>query len=281
MYSEYADPFESVFKARKSLIKNIDMVKAALAGKGIVYEHNLLIKLLNDEASSFLASQVMQPVNSFIDNCNFEFFNILANEGAFSADFVRERLFFIFKNTFFFHEAEKYLKSSCNIFRYDVADKYLPEIASAQGSIWSGINKDADSSLTEQDWISFIKTIFLIRPMVYVKMLSSGSKSISIESSNDFIKWCGRDFSPLPGAIIGEAYRSLLCADGSSSGFLSRLVYIFDMMYRIHPWPGQYTGAEESHDKSWLSMAMVNSDYYGFDKGIIEELYLIAGDNNW
>jgi hypothetical protein len=278
---EAADPFTGVIKAKKYLIDNIDLVKTVLAAKGIVHEHNLLIKLLNDEASSFLASKVMQPVNTFIDNCNFKFFGILANEGTYSVHFIRERVYFIFKNSFFLPETELFLKSSCNIFRYHVIDKYVPEIFSKEGDFWYGLKNEFDYPLSVQDWVDFIKTVFLIRPMVYAKMLSLGSEFVKIERSNNFIKRYSKEFSPLPGVITGEAFKSFLCADGVSGGFLSRLVYIFDMMYRVQPWPEKYTGAEEPHEKSWIFMAMINSSFYGFDKTILEELYSIAGDKNW
>ncbi len=278
---EAADPFAGVFKAKKYLIDNIDLVKTALAEKGIVLDDNLLFKLLNDEASSFLASKVMHPVNTFIDNCNFEFFNILANEGAFSVQFVRERVYFIFKNSFIYPEAEMLLKSSCNIFRYDVIDKYVQEIFSKEGEISYSLMKEFDYALSAQDWVNFIKTVFLLRPMVFTKMVPRGNKGSNIESSKDFVKLHSKEFSPLPGVIISEAFKSFLCADGVRSGFLSRLIYIFDMMYRVQPWTGEYTGSEEPHDKSWISIAMINSSFYGFDKAILEELYSIAGDNNW
>jgi len=267
--------------AEKHLMGRIDMVKAALAAKGIVYEHNLLIKLLNDEASFFLASKVMQPVNSFIDNCNFEFFNIIGNEGDFSLQFIREKVYFIFRNTFSSSESQIFLKSSCNIFRYSIIDKYVPEIESIDGVIRSGLEKEADYHLSARNWIDFIKTIFLVRPMVFAKMLFRGRESIDAESSNSFSGQDSKEFSPLPPLIIEEAFKSFLCADLFSSRILSELIYIFDMMYRIDPWPGEYTGAEEPHDKSWLTLAMINSEFYGFDKKIIEELFLIAEDKNW
>ena len=278
---EAADPFAGVFKAKKYLIDNIDLVKTALAEKGIVHDHNLLIRMLNDEASSFLGSKVMQPINAFIDNCNFEFFNIIANDGAFSIQFVRERVYFLFKNSFLSPETEILLKSSCNIFRYGVIDKYIQEIFSKEGELRYALKKEFDYTLSTQDWVNFIKTVFLIRPMVFVKMLSLGSKSVNIAGSNDFVKLHSKEFSPLPGVIISEAFKSFLCSDGGRSGFLSRLIFIFDMMYRIQPWAGEYNGAEEPHNKSWISTAMINSSFYGFDKEILEKLYSIAAENNW
>jgi hypothetical protein len=44
---------------------------------------------------------------------------------------------------------------------------------------------------------------------------------------------------------------------------------------------GKVDRGAESPDKSWFSIAKKNADYYGFDRRMLDELYMIAGDNNW
>lgn len=278
---EDTDPFVYVKRTGKKLADNIDQVRAVLESKGIFHDQSRLIELLNKEISSFLAYKVMPPINTFIDNCNFDFFNIISNDGSLSPDFVRERIYYIFKNSFLFPEAEKFLVSTCRIFKYRIIDKYIPELLLKDEAIRSGLEQELEFSLSLKDWISFIKIIFLIRPMLSVKLHLQMKKETAVNRMKSFGESAGEDFQPVPEAIINEAVKSLLYAQGFSGGFLPGLIYIFDMMYRNNPESGESIKAEETYDKSWFALARINSGFYGFDLKILNELYSIAEGKNW
>lgn len=284
-FAEYggdSDPFAVVSRVRRFFSANPEHIKAALAGKGISFDDKFTEDFIAKEISAFLAVQVMQPVNRFIDNTDFDFLDLLSDSGAISSNFIRERLSFIFKNSFNFPEVQIFLKSSCNIFRYSVLERYLSEIFSRKCKLSGLLKKEISASFSLQEWIDFLGTVFLVRPLVYVKMSSCHHLPLDYENMKEFIKWTSHDFSPLPARIIEEGFKSFLpgpCLE--LYGCMPGLIAVLDTMYRIQPQPGEYRKAEESMDKSWLSLAMVNADHFSFDKTIIEELCLIAGDKNW
>ena len=60
----------------------------------------------------------------------------------------------------------------------------------------------------------------------------------------------------------------------------SRLLYILSSRFHNYK-PTKVDRGAESPDKSWFAIARKNAKLFGFDKLMIDELYRIAGDNNW
>ena len=61
----------------------------------------------------------------------------------------------------------------------------------------------------------------------------------------------------------------------------ARLLYILSARFNEYDPCIKVDRGAESPDKSWFSIARTNSRFFGYNKGILDELYLIAGDNNW
>jgi len=61
----------------------------------------------------------------------------------------------------------------------------------------------------------------------------------------------------------------------------SRLIFILNARFQNVKQSGKtYRGAEPP-DKSWFGIAKKNAEHFGYDRRILDALYLIAGDNNW
>lgn len=277
-----ADPFDVVSRVREFFFNNPEIIKNALGKKGVFFDEGFYEDFISKEISSFLAVLVMQPVNKFIDNSDFNFLYSISRSGAVSSDFVKERIYFIFKNSFDFSEAHIFLKSSCNVFHYNVLNRYMAELFFRQSRIFGLLKEEVSDFFSLQEWINFIGTVFLVRPLVYAKMSSGCHLPCNYENMDSFIKWVSKDFYPLPERIIEEAYKSFLPGHNPVLyGSLPGLIAVLDTMYRIRPHQAEYEKAEESRDRSWLAIAMINAEHYSFDKNIIEELYSIAEDKKW
>ncbi len=277
-----SDPFNAVSRVREFLFNNPEIIKDALARKGVFFDDRFDEDFISKEISSFLAVLVMQPVNRFIDNTDFDFLYPFSKSGAVSSDFFRERIYFIFKNSFNFSEAHIFLKSSCNIFQYNVLNRYMEELLSRQSGVFGLLKDKIFDSFSLQEWVNFVGTVFLVRPLVYVKMSSCHHLPLDYENMDGFIKWVGKDFSPLPERIIEEGYKSFLPGlNPELYGSLPGIIAVLDTMYRIRPHQAEYEKVEEPADRSWLAIALKNAEHYSFDKNIIEELYSIAEDKKW
>ncbi len=276
------DPFDAASWVREFFFNNPEIIKNALDKKGVLFDDGFYEDFISKEISSFLAVLVMQPVNRFIDNTSFDFLHSFSSSGTVSSDFLRERIYFIFKNAFNFSESHIFLKSSCNIFYYNVLNRYMAELFYRQSRIFGLLKEEVSDSFSLQEWINFLGTVFLVRPLVYARMSSGCHLPHDYENMSGFIKWVSRDFYPLPERIIEEAYKSFLPGHNPVLyGSLPGLVAVLDTMYRIRPHQAEYKKAEESGDRSWLAIAMINAEHYSFDKNIIEELYSIAEDKKW
>jgi len=61
----------------------------------------------------------------------------------------------------------------------------------------------------------------------------------------------------------------------------ARFLHILCSRYQNYRQMEKIDRGAESQDKSWFAAARKNSSHFGYDRRIIEDLYLIAGDNNW
>jgi hypothetical protein len=61
----------------------------------------------------------------------------------------------------------------------------------------------------------------------------------------------------------------------------SRLLYILTSRFHNYKAMEKVDRGAESPDKSWFAIARKNAKMLGFEKNMLEELYRIAGDNNW
>ena len=61
----------------------------------------------------------------------------------------------------------------------------------------------------------------------------------------------------------------------------SRFLYIMSSRYRNYKPIKKVDRGAESPDKSWFGIAKKTAESQGFDKRMLDELYMIAGNNNW
>jgi hypothetical protein len=62
---------------------------------------------------------------------------------------------------------------------------------------------------------------------------------------------------------------------------VSKLVFILNSRFRNYKNIAETDRGAESADKSWFAVAGKNAGYFGYDRQILDSLYLIAGENNW
>jgi len=246
------------------------------------HDNEELRQIFYQELMSLVSSAVMPTINRFIDDCDFNFFDAVSDSGSISVEFIRERIYFIFKETLDSGAGEIILNSSFNILRYRIIDKYLDEIFAMESELYREIIKEVPKSFSLKDCKNFIKTIFVVRPSLYPEINWKSTKHISDEERRVIAKRYESRFRPIPCRIIDEAVKSFNPMNVTSgSNAVAGLVYIFDLFCRVSPWQGvPEPGAEPPH-KSWFSLALINSEYFGFNTGILEELYCIAGERNW
>jgi len=247
-----------------------------------LHDDEKLRQIFDQELVSLVSSAVMPPINRFIDDCDFNFCDAVSDSGSISVDFIRERIYFIFKETLDSGTGEIILNSSFNILRYGIIDKYLDEIFAMEGGLYRKLRMEIPQSFSLKDFKNFIKTIIVVRPSLYRDINRESTLHINDKEREIILRRYESRFRPIPLRIIDEALKSLIPVnDSAGSHAVSGLVYIFDMLCRVSPWQGVPEPEAEPPHKSWFSLALINAEYFGFNTDILEELYFIAGERNW
>ena len=186
--------------------------------------------------------------------------------------------------------------SVVNIFTHRVLERYIPEIFQRRRFIFNEIKRVERFDLECDEYVEYAKVLFLIRNSVFIKVaLSSdgGRKKANITEAQrlsmsmpEFVMTLGRSVKEklpfLTDKVIATAIRSNLRERQTGLKEASaRLFHIIGSRYQDYKHHDRIERAAESLDKSWFNIARSNSKFYGFDEKMVNELYLIAGDNMW
>lgn len=246
------------------------------------YSAEEVYSVIEQEISRLVSSSVLPGINRFIDDCDFRFYDAVSDEGSVAAEFIRERIYSIFKKSLDSGKGAIIFNSTWNILRYEIVERYLKEIFTNDGEICRGLKKELPVNFTLKDSINFIQTIIIMRPSLYPEINSGAAQLSDDQERRGVAIRAERSFRPVSLRIIDEALKSFIPAgDSWRPGGIAGLIYIFDYLCRITPWQGNGGAVSESPHKSWFSIALINAEYFGFNKWYLEELFSIAGEKNW
>ena len=252
--------------------------------------------IFNDIYERVYASS-LQPINCFIDNTDLTFFNRLSENGVVDDMHRRRKLHDFFLTMFKDRDVRCRMYPVIAIFHYNAVDRYIKEVFNRCEYIYNEItcinkiNPDADT------YISLIKVVILLRSFVYYQtdknlevpdapgVITDTHAAAESESFNGYTDGVRSHTSMLPGIpaqIVRFAAKSHLHAERvDKEDSVSKLVFIFCAMFQYYREVDDLHRGIEPPEKSWLGVAKHNCGYAGYDRNMIDSLYLIAKDNNW
>ncbi len=204
-----------------------------------------------------------------------------------------KQLFLSFVNKIIqLREVRYKFNSTINIFQYNVLERYIPEIFKRRSFIYNELIRTTRININADEYINYLKCLLLIRPSGYIP-IPIGEKKLNIGNLKQNPKLIGRYIEKLKEilkkslnlnspkvvdmSIKSNLPESMTKPDEGPARFLYVLCERFQ---EFIPYKKIERGAE-TPDKSWFSIARKNAKYYGYDVNIIDELYRIAGENNW
>jgi hypothetical protein len=256
------------------------------------------VELIFDDIYDRVYASSLQPINSFLDNTDLSFFDRLSETGIVD-DMHRRRKLHDFVLTLFRDREVRYrMYPVIAIFRYNAADRYMSEIFNRRGYIYKEITRFDRINTDTDTYISLIKVIILLRSVVYyridgvyeeavppgaVKIPDAAAETECVNRYTDgLIRYLTSKLPGIPAGIIRLGVKSHLPADKLDEGdSLAKLVFILCSMFQYYRDAENPYRVNEPAEKSWLGIAKHNSGYAGYDRDMIDSLYLIAEDNNW
>ncbi len=280
------------------LVQNLEQLKVTFSTPQFFphLEWNQVLAMIFDDLYSRVSGIVLPVINEFIDRADFNFFDSLSSAGSVSDKFYREKLHdyvqLIFKNK----DARYNMNSVINIFEHDVIEKYVTEIFARRDYLYNELVRVQRTNLDSGDYIVFLKVLLLIKNIVHVKIpinpentriklnisdVGANRKKVAsyINSLSVFVKNQLPMFSDrtVKLALKSNLQNSSTETDEASSRFL----FIMTSRFQNYKYMESVDRGAESPDKSWFAVARKNAGHFGYDKRILDDLYMIAGDNNW
>ncbi len=259
-------------------------------------EYSQVIELILADIYDRISASVLPLINNFIECSDLSFFNRLSESGVVAESHRKNKLhefvIMLFRNS----DVRYHMRPVINIFRYNAIERYISYAFSTKNFIYNELIRVCKIKLELNDYIKLIKTALLVRSAAHLKLNYSGDenaagvkfadaatdKQSADEYSDSGAEYLSGMIPGIPFGIIRLAIRSNLPAELlESDETLPALIYIMSSMFRDYCHIEKPVRGAEPQEKSWLSAALKNYIYSGYDRRIVESLYLIAGENNW
>ncbi|PKL17249.1 MAG: hypothetical protein CVV49_12170 [Spirochaetae bacterium HGW-Spirochaetae-5] len=259
-------------------------------------EFNQVLELISENLYSRVSGVVLPVINEFINNADFKIMDKFSDAGTVSDKFRRERLHDFVQIIFSDRDSRFNMTGTFNIFKYSVIEKYMEEIFKRRDYLYHELTGAENLKIELSEYIILLKTMLLIRNKVYMKLPldpSDPDKKISVNDIgndremirsyvNSIVEYMIPILPGIPEKFIRLAVKSAFRADLLEQNEISsKLIFILNSRFNNYKHISKTDRGAESPDESWFAVALKNAGYYGYDRLILDALYLIAGENNW
>jgi hypothetical protein len=175
-------------------------------------------------------------------------------------------------------------------------ERYIGQIFDRRDYLYNELVRVQKTYLEADEYINFLKILLLIRNSAFMKVsVSPGMPDKQINLSEyiknprnigkimtQFVIAINQSLPNLDEKSITLAMKSNLGQQHTEvEDASSRFLYIMTSRYNTYKPVAKLDRGAESPDKSWFGIAKKNAESMGYDKRMLEELYRVAGDNNW
>ena len=280
------------------IIHNLEQLKPAMKNPQFFphLEWNEILQLILADLYDRAWKETSPVLDKFFKTADFTSLQRVPKAPTLPADFIKEKLQTFTPEIFKNKDARFNFNSVVNIFQYGILEKYIEEVYSRKGFLYNELVRVQKINIEKSDYVVFLKTLMLIKNASYMKIsidTSSGDSKLSLfeilKTRSQPAKYfdsaafkISESIPFLPQRFIKIALKSCFkqnMTDNDETG--SRFLYILSSRFHNYKHSVKVDRGAESPDKSWFGIAKKNAEYYGYDKRMLDDLYMIAGDNNW
>ena len=280
------------------IVQNISHLKATFKTPNFFpdLQWNEVFQLILADLYERIIKTEYPVINEFIKKAEFDFLSKITDSSGFANDFHQQKISDFVQSIFKNKDVRYNFNSVINIFKYEVLEKYINEIFNRRGSLYNELVRVQKIYLEADEYINFLKMLLLVRNSAFMKISINPKTPDNIISLKDvlnqpralnkvidpFTKVIHKELPNLDEKTIKLAIKSNLGEQHTEKeDASSRFLYIMSSRFRNYKPITKIDRGAESPDKSWFGIARKTAAAQGFDKRILDELYLIAGDNNW
>jgi hypothetical protein len=255
-----------------------------------------VLHLMIQDLRERVCQRILPEIMRVIDEIDFKVLVQFDRNKGFSSDQYRQIFKKFTESIFANKDVRLNYDSIYHILRLKVIDRYVYDAFKRRKTIYIELVRVQQNNLKEDEYVNYLKILLLIKASAYMKVSLDPADPTRQVSISDFLNaptvlpqfFRERTRSlqtVLPGVapeIILMALKSNCSGDALTNEDASaKLLNILCRRFHNYKEYVKIDRGAESPDKSWFDVARKNAAYYGFDKRLVDELYLIAGDNNW
>lgn len=250
---------------------------------------NLLYQKVDKELKPFLNNIIEKEIN-------FEFVKTI--NSSIKPDEFKNNFKTFITNIFTDINVRLNFKSIYYIFKTKAIDKYITKAIERKQAVYNELFRIQKIPLKKnEEIVNYLKLITLLSIGVYFKIPLSNSKPVNIidfktlENKIEFVNkllnyLITNDLSFKKVNIDTQLLKSSFYSNFpeqvvSKNDGIARIIYIFLIRYKEYNPHIKVDRGAETPDKSWYSIALKNYKFIGANQNILNEFYLIAGDNMW
>ena len=280
------------------IIRNLNQIEKTLISPQFFpnADWQAVLKNILLELQNIVINSISPEFESYFNKISFAVLNKISKSDAIALDYLKTNL----KNFFYSIIANKDVRynfnSVLNILRYKVLERYIPKIFERREFIYNELVKVQRFNISADEYIDLLKIILIIKNSGYIKIpitpdapdkkinITEAVKSIKLLETflRSMIERIKKDIPGFSDEIIKLALKSNLVESYTEiNEAIPRFLYIICVRFHNYKPIEKIDRGAETPDKSWFNIARKNAEIYGYNKRIAEELYRIAGENNW
>ncbi len=254
-----------------------------------------VLSLIVSDLRTRTINTVRPQLYSYIDYIDFDVLLKYQKSASFNNDMYRQLFKKYIDEIIVNKDVRFYLNATLTILSMDVLERYIGVSFSKRSPMYFELVRVQKNNLKTEEYVNYLKILLLLRCGAYVKKEIPGFSESKVNIS-DFIKvpktleqyfaeYAKTTAKKMPGvaphviemALKSNVSESLTEPEDASAKFL----YIMCQRFQNYQEYKKIDRGAETPDKSWFGIMRKNAGYYGFDKRLLEDLYMIAGNNNW
>lgn len=278
------------------IVRNLNQLEKTLTSPQFFPElkWDIILKELILEIQDRILTIIMPEIQNYVNSIDFKVINKISEGDAIGIEYLKQNMITFLNSVLTNKDFRFNFNSVLNIFKYKILEKYIPAIFQRREFIYNELVKVQRLNLTDIEYINFLKIILLIKNTGYIKLKfdEAGDKINIIEASKSkklleiFLKKAvenlKKDLAGFPEKALVIGLKSNLKEEQTElTDAAARFVYILTARFHNYKPYDRIDRGAETPDKSWFNIARKNAELYGYNKRMLEELYRIAGENNW
>ncbi len=253
-----------------------------------------IFQMIAEDLRRRTIDSVLPDIESMIESIDFTFLSDIY-KGKYSPDYYVQIFKKYIKELIINAEARSGFNSSLNIIKSNALERYVGISFARHSPLYFELVRVQRNNLHTEEYVNYLKVLLLLKGSAFIKEELpplSNSKVNIVNYKNDqrlleqYLDLRSKKFAKILPGVTAEIFDMAIKCNLPATHLKpedasARFLYIMSQRFQNYQDYKKIDRGAETPDKSWFSIMRKNAKYYGFDKRLLEDLFMLAGDNKW